>query len=70
MNTTEFTLWLNGYLDALETEGIESIKIKTIRDKMTEIKNSSNQERVVFGPNVKQPQQQGYVNPDTNRSIV
>ena len=28
MNTTEFTLWLNGYLDALETEGIESIKIK------------------------------------------
>ena len=29
MTTTEFTLWLNGYLDALETEGIESIKIKT-----------------------------------------
>ena len=69
MNTTEFTLWLNGYLEALETEGIESIKIKNIREKMSEIKNSPNQERVVFGPNVKQPQQQGYVNPDTGRSI-
>jgi len=70
MNTTEFTLWLNGYLEALETEGIESIKIKNIREKMTEIKNSPNQERVVFGPNIKQPQQQGYVNPDSNRPIV
>ena len=29
-----------------------------------------NQERVVFGPNVKQPQQQGYVNPDTGRPIA
>ena len=36
---------------------------------MSEIKNSPNQERVVFGPNVKQPQQQGYVNPDTGRSV-
>ena len=70
MTAIEFTLWLNGYLEALETEGIESIKIKNIREKMSEIKNSPNQERVLFGPNIKQPQQQGYVNPDTNRSIV
>jgi len=69
MNPTEFYLWLNGYLEALETEGIESIKIKNIREKMSEIKNSPNQERVVFGPNIKQPQQQGYVNPDTGRSL-
>ena len=69
MTTTEFTLWLNGYLEALETEGIESIKIKNIREKMTEIKTSPNQERVVFGPNVKQPQQQGYINPDSGRSV-
>jgi len=61
MNTTEFTLWLNGYLEALETEGIEQIKIKNIREKMSEIKNSDNQERVVFGPNVNNPQRQGYV---------
>ena len=26
MNSTEFTLWLKGYLEALETEGIESCK--------------------------------------------
>jgi hypothetical protein len=70
MTAVEFTLWLNGYLEALETEGIESIKIKNIREKMSEIKNSPNQERIVFGPNVKQPQQQGYVNPDTNRPII
>ena len=69
MTAVEFTLWLNGYLEALETEGIESIKIKNIREKMSEIRNSPNQERVVFGPNVKQPQQQGYVNPDTGRSV-
>ena len=71
MTTAEFTLWLDGYLDALETEEIESIKIKTIRDKMTEIKNSPNQERVVFGPNVKHiTPQQGYAHPDTGRPIV
>ena len=69
MTAVEFTLWLNGYLEALETEGIKSIKIKNIREKMSEIRNSPNQERVVFGPNVKQPQQQGYVNPDTGRSV-
>ena len=61
MTSNEFTLWLHGYLEALETEGIEKIKIKNIRKKMGEIKNR-NQERIVFGPNVKQPQQQGYVN--------
>ena len=70
MTAVEFTLWLNGYLEALEQEGIEKIKIKNIREKMSEIKNSPNQERVVFGPNVKSQQQQGYVHPDTNRPIV
>jgi glutathionyl-hydroquinone reductase len=57
MTPVEFYLWLNGYLEALETEGIETCKIKNIREKMTEIKNRLNQERVVFGPNVNQPQQ-------------
>ena len=70
MNPTEFYLWLNGYLEALESEGIETCKISNIREKMGEIKNNSNQERVVFGPNVKRADQQGYVNPDTNRPIV
>ena len=27
MTSNEFTLWLKGYLEALETEGIESCKI-------------------------------------------
>ena len=60
MNSTEFYLWLNGYLEALESEGIETCKIKNIRNKMMEVKSNRSQERVVFGPNVKQPQQQGY----------
>ena len=30
MNTTEFYLWLNGYLEALESEGIEKVNIKNI----------------------------------------
>ena len=56
MTAAEFTLWLNGYLEALETEGIETIKIKNIREKMRQIKpQQPNQERVVYGPNVKQP---------------
>ena len=67
MTTAEFTLWLDGYLEALETEGIENIKIKNIKQKMSEINISPNQERVVFGPNVKKPQQQGYLNPDNDR---
>ena len=70
MNSHEFTLWLHGYLEALESEGIDVCKIKNIREKMSEIKIRPNQERVVFGPNVKQPQQQGYVNPDNNRPII
>jgi len=69
MNSHEFTLWLHGYLEALESEGIDVCKIKNIREKMGEIKNSPNQERIVFGPNVKQPQQQGYATPTTNRGI-
>ena len=70
MNSHEFTLWLHGYLEALESEGIDVCKIKNIREKISEVKMRPNQERVVFGPNVKQPQQQGYVNPDNNRPIV
>ena len=52
MNSQEFYLWLNGYLEALESNGITECKIKNIRKKMEEIKNRPNQERVVFGPNV------------------
>ena len=63
MNPTEFYLWLNGYLEALESEGIEVCKIKNIREKISEVKNRSNQERVVFGPNVNQPQQSSYGKP-------
>ena len=59
MTPVEFYLWLNGYLEALESEGIETCKIKNIREKMAIIKNS-NQERVIFGPNVNQPQQSSY----------
>jgi hypothetical protein len=59
MNSQEFYLWLNGYLEALESEGILECKIENIRKKMEEVKRPQG-ERVVFGPNVKQPQQQGY----------
>ena len=52
MNSHEFFLWLNGYLEALESEGITECKIKSIREKMGEIKILRNQERVVYGPNV------------------
>ena len=65
MTAVEFTLWLNGYLEALESEGIETCKIKNIREKMGEIKKS--QERVIFGPNV---QQQSYAKtPPPNRGV-
>ena len=67
MNSTEFTLWLKGYLEALETEGIESCKIERILLKMKEINNARNQERVVFGPNVNTPTQQGYAQQPTAR---
>ena len=60
MNSAEFYLWLNGYLEALESEGITQCKIEKIRNKMEEVNTRPQQERVVFGPNVKQPQQQGY----------
>jgi len=62
MNSQEFYLWLNGYLEALESEGITECKIENIRKKMEEVKTRNQHERVVFGPNVKQPQQQGYAN--------
>ena len=52
MNSAEFYLWLNGYLEALESNDITECKIENIRKKMSEIKVSRNQERVVFGPNV------------------
>ena len=58
MNSTEFYLWLNGYLEALESEGITQCKIQNIGDKMKEVKGRT-QERVLFGPNIT-PQQQGY----------
>ena len=61
MNSQEFYLWLNGYLEALESEGIDVCKIKNIREKMEQVKRSSNQERVIFGPSVNQnPQQSSY----------
>ena len=63
MNSQEFYLWLNGYLEALESEGIDVCKIKNIREKMEQVKRSSNQERVIFGPSVNQPQQSSYAPP-------
>tara|TARA_E500000318_G_C3467745_1_gene175247 strand:+ start:453 stop:665 length:213 start_codon:yes stop_codon:yes gene_type:complete len=64
MTPTEFYLWLNGYLEALESEGIETCKIKNIREKMAEVKSRSQQERVVFGPNVNAPTQQSTYAPN------
>ena len=52
MNPVEFYLWLNGYLEALESEGIAECKIENIRKKMEEVKARPNQERVLYGPNV------------------
>ena len=67
MNTTEFYLWLNGYLEALESEGIETCKISNIREKMGEVKTRQ-QERVVFGgPNVNTPQSNYAPNQPTAR---
>ena len=63
MNSTEFYLWLNGYLEALESEGIDTCKIKNIREKMAEVK-SRQQERIVFGPNVNPPTQQSTYAPN------
>ena len=55
MTANEFYLWLKGYLEALETEGIETCKIERILLKMDEVKSRNQQERVVFGPNVNTP---------------
>jgi len=63
MNSQEFYLWLNGYLEALESEGIEICKIKNVRDKMLQVKNNY-QERVVYAPNTNlQPDR--YATPQT-----
>jgi len=64
MNSQEFYLWLNGYLEALESEGITECKIENIRKKMELVNTRPKGERVVFGPNVKQqpPKPGGYVN--------
>jgi len=63
MNSQEFYLWLNGYLEALESEGIEICKIKNIRDKMLQVKNNY-QERVIYSPNTNlQPER--YATPQT-----
>ena len=67
MNSTEFYLWLNGYLEALESEGITICKIENIRKKMLEVKTRNQQERVVFGPNVNTPTQQVYGQQPTAR---
>ena len=63
MTANEFYLWLKGYLEALETEGIETCKIERILLKMDEVKSRNQQERIVFGPNVNRTTstQQGYV---------
>ena len=70
MNSQEFYLWLNGYLEALESEGIDTCKIKSIREKMKGVKNNY-QERVVYAPNTNlQPDR--YAQPQTppaNRSV-
>ena len=51
MNSQEFYLWLNGYLEALESENITECKIENIRKKMEEVRRPQG-ERVVFGPNI------------------
>ena len=40
MNSQEFFLWLNGYLEALESEGIKECKNESIRKKNGRSKNS------------------------------
>ena len=70
MNSQEFYLWLNGYLEALESEGILECKIENVRKKMQTVKFHQNtQERIIFGPNVSpNPQQSNYApNPPVSR---
>ena len=43
MNSTEFYLWLNGYFEALETNGITECKIEKIREKMKEVRPNRTQ---------------------------
>ena len=66
MNSQEFYLWLNGYLEALESEGITECKIENIRKKMELVNTRPKNERVVFGPNVSQNKPvkspSGYIN--------
>ena len=69
MTPAEFYTWLSGYLEALESEGIETCKIKNIREKMNEIKTRGHQELVVFGPNANTQQGDDNSNPH-NRYIV
>ena len=64
MNSNEFYLWLNGYLEALESEGIDVCKIKNIREKMTVVKNNY-QERVVYGSPNTNLQPDRYAQPQT-----
>tara|TARA_Y100001938_G_scaffold89972_1_gene123235 strand:+ start:154 stop:351 length:198 start_codon:yes stop_codon:yes gene_type:complete len=52
MNSQEFYLWLNGYLEALESNDITECKIENIRKKMADVNTRPQNERVVFGPNV------------------
>jgi len=69
MNSQEFYLWLNGYLEALESEGIEVCKIKNVREKMANVKKG--QERIVFGPsvNTQPPPNYGKPTPPTPTSL-
>ena len=70
MNSTDFYLWLNGYFEALETNGITECKIEKIREKMKEVRPNRTQERVVYGPNITpQPPQSNYKNPMTNKNV-
>ena len=62
MNSQEFYLWLNGYLEALESEGITECKIESIRKKMEEIKRPQG-ERIAYGPNIQTPMQGYAANP-------
>jgi hypothetical protein len=62
MNSQEFYLWLNGYLEALESEGITECKISSIRKKMEDVMTRPKGERVVYGPNVT-PQSRYVENP-------
>tara|TARA_Y100001963_G_scaffold152071_1_gene236160 strand:- start:292 stop:519 length:228 start_codon:yes stop_codon:yes gene_type:complete len=73
MNSQEFFLWLNGYLEALESEGITQCKIESIRKKMESVKsqNVTQQERIVqfAGPiTPQQPQKPNFIPPQHVRN--